>query len=96
MKDDSPKNSNFVETADYLKTDRPFFVSIGKDGLIAALQKLDGQLQNVSIDYVLLYAWLTIYLIVCRATDSLEEGRLLGFCVYRNAHHCLRRNLQTG
>lgn len=38
----------FVETTDYMDTERPFFVTIGKDGLIAALQKLDVQLRNVS------------------------------------------------
>lgn len=41
-------SGNFVKEADYLLGDRPFFVSIGKDGLIAALQKLDMQLRNVS------------------------------------------------
>ncbi|THU99362.1 hypothetical protein K435DRAFT_719810 [Dendrothele bispora CBS 962.96] len=37
------KASGFV-TADYQLEDRPFFVPIGKDGLVAALQKLDKQL----------------------------------------------------
>ena len=41
------RDKNFVETADYLATERPFFVAIGKDGLIAALQKLDAQLRQV-------------------------------------------------
>ena len=36
-----------MHTTDYLLTDRPFFVPIGKDGLIAALQKLDLELRNV-------------------------------------------------
>lgn len=36
-----------MHTSDYFLTDRPFFVSIGKDGLIAALQKLDLELRNV-------------------------------------------------
>ncbi|KAF7440815.1 hypothetical protein PC9H_001163 [Pleurotus ostreatus] len=38
------KLDEFITTADYMSTDRPFFVPIGKDGLIAALQKLDAQL----------------------------------------------------
>ncbi|CCM02166.1 uncharacterized protein FIBRA_04244 [Fibroporia radiculosa] len=38
--------SSFGRTADYTVVDRPFFISIGKDGLIAALQKLDTQLKN--------------------------------------------------
>lgn len=40
--------ANFTENANYLEKERPFFVTIGTDGLIAALQKLDRQLQNVS------------------------------------------------
>lgn len=36
-----------------LNVDRPFFVKIGKDGLIAALQKLDLQLRNVSQPFFL-------------------------------------------
>ena len=38
---------NFATAVDYMEEERPFFVKIGKDGLIAALQKLDGQLRNV-------------------------------------------------
>ena len=41
------KLDEFITTADYMSTDRPFFVPIGKDGLIAALQKLDAQLVKV-------------------------------------------------
>lgn len=41
------KLDEFITTADYMSTDRPFFVPIGKDGLIAALQKLDAQLIKV-------------------------------------------------
>jgi len=41
------KASQFV-TADYELEDRPFFIPIGKDGLVAALQKLDKQLVDVS------------------------------------------------
>lgn len=33
--------------SDYAMEDRPFFVPIGKDGVTAALQKLDEQLQQV-------------------------------------------------
>ena len=39
----------FLETAQYTDVERPFFVPIGKDGLISALQKLDTQLRNVSV-----------------------------------------------
>ena len=39
--------ANFVAAVDYMEEERPFFVKIGKDGLIAALQKLDRQLRNV-------------------------------------------------
>ena len=38
---------NFATAVDYMEEERPFFVKIGKDGLIAALQKLDRQLRNV-------------------------------------------------
>lgn len=38
----------FVIASDYMDESRPFFVKIGKTGVIGALQKLDGQLQNVS------------------------------------------------
>ena len=38
----------FLETNEYMDTERPFFVTVGKDGLISALQKLDVQLRNVS------------------------------------------------
>ena len=43
-----PSSKNLRDTADYLETERPFFVKIGKDGLISALQKLDRQLQQVN------------------------------------------------
>jgi hypothetical protein len=41
------KASTFV-TTDYTLEDRPFFVPIGQDGLVAALQKLDRELKEVS------------------------------------------------
>lgn len=41
-----PIAANFVTSADYMDTERAFFVRIGKDGLLGALQKLDRQLQN--------------------------------------------------
>ncbi|PSS37450.1 hypothetical protein PHLCEN_2v657 [Hermanssonia centrifuga] len=44
---DGPSGASF-QTAEYMNTERPFFVTIGKDGLIAALQKLDLELRNVS------------------------------------------------
>jgi hypothetical protein len=39
-----PITSKFDAQPQDLEATRPFFVSIGKDGVIAALQKLDGQL----------------------------------------------------
>jgi hypothetical protein len=36
-------------SADYSLEERPFFVPIGKDGILAALQKLDRQLKNVRL-----------------------------------------------
>ncbi|KAL6302729.1 band 7 domain-containing protein [Sparassis latifolia] len=47
------RNNNFVKTEDYMTEDRPFLVTIGKDGLIAALQKLDRQLRNSGRAHVL-------------------------------------------
>jgi hypothetical protein len=41
--------SDFIAADDYTLEDRPFFVTIGKDGLIGALQKLDKQLVDVSL-----------------------------------------------
>lgn len=38
---------DILSTGDYTVEDRPFFFPIGKAGLIAALQKLDGQLVEV-------------------------------------------------
>ncbi|KAL0071611.1 hypothetical protein AAF712_001468 [Marasmius tenuissimus] len=40
-----PDTSEFI-TSDYSLEDRPFFIPIGKDGVIAALQKLDKELQQ--------------------------------------------------
>jgi hypothetical protein len=39
--------SEFVSQPDYLAENRSFFVNISKDGMVAALQKLDTQLRNV-------------------------------------------------
>ena len=39
--------ANFAMGVDYMEEERPFFVKIGKYGLIAALQKLDKQLRAV-------------------------------------------------
>jgi hypothetical protein len=53
---DMKTTHDFGRTADFSMADRQFFVTIGHDGLIGALQKLDRELQNVSIsqtkDYV--------------------------------------------
>lgn len=38
------QESHFSTALDYMDEDRPFFVAIGKDGVISALQKLDNQL----------------------------------------------------
>ncbi|KAK1232031.1 hypothetical protein PQX77_004837 [Marasmius sp. AFHP31] len=40
-----PETSEFI-TSDYSLEDRPFFVPIGKDGVTAALQKLDNELKQ--------------------------------------------------
>lgn len=39
--------SEFVATMDYTIENRPFFVPIGKGGVIVALEELDRQLQQV-------------------------------------------------
>jgi hypothetical protein len=44
-------------TTDYTLQERPFFVPIGKGGILTALQKLDGQLLNVSGIDALRCAW---------------------------------------
>lgn len=41
------QENHFSTTLDYMDEDRPFFVAIGKDGVTAALQKLDAQLVKV-------------------------------------------------
>lgn len=46
-KDKVPIHS-FLADDDMAMGDRPFFIPIGKQGLIAALQQLDEQLNNVS------------------------------------------------
>ena len=43
----------FVATMDYTLEDRPFFIRIGKNGVIAALERLDQQLVQVSSCYSL-------------------------------------------
>ncbi|KAI0641361.1 band 7 domain-containing protein [Trametes meyenii] len=45
--------ANFSAMVDYMEVERPFFVKIGKDGLIAALQKLDRQLRNAGRVHIL-------------------------------------------
>lgn len=46
---EKPIPNDFVRAADYSMEDRQFFVIIGHDGLIGALQKLDAQLQQVRL-----------------------------------------------
>jgi hypothetical protein len=43
----STANIDDFISVDYALEERPFFVPIGKDGIVAALQKLDRQLKNV-------------------------------------------------
>ncbi|OCH86450.1 band 7 domain-containing protein [Obba rivulosa] len=50
---DAVEESTFLKPEDYTLADRPFFVNIGKDGLIAALQKLDVQLKNDGRTHIL-------------------------------------------
>ncbi|KAL6302736.1 band 7 domain-containing protein [Sparassis latifolia] len=45
--------SNFIKAEDFVAEDHPFFFRIGKDGLIAALQKLDTQLRNSGRQHIL-------------------------------------------
>lgn len=47
-KSDRKIGNDFVATVDYTVEERPFFVPIGKDGVIAALEKLDQQLLKVT------------------------------------------------
>ena len=42
------KLEDFITADDYTVEERPFFVRIGKAGLIAALQELDAQLVKVT------------------------------------------------
>ena len=46
-----PHESEFT-TVDYNIEERPFFIPIGKAGVIAALEKLDRQLLDVRIQYL--------------------------------------------
>ena len=39
----------FVKGAEYMDEDRLYVISIGKDGLLPALRKLDGQLKSVRL-----------------------------------------------
>jgi hypothetical protein len=43
------KVDEFVATTDYTLEERPFFIRIGKNGVTAALEKLDEQLVQVSL-----------------------------------------------
>jgi len=47
------KNIDEFLQADYLQTDRPFFINIGKDGLIAALKSLDNLLRESGRTHIL-------------------------------------------
>jgi hypothetical protein len=43
-----PRMAKFLHDSSNIEG-RPFFIPIGKDGIIAAVQKLDTQLRNVSL-----------------------------------------------
>jgi hypothetical protein len=45
---DKQTQGEFGRASDFSLADRQFFVTIGHDGLIGALQKLDKELKNVS------------------------------------------------
>ena len=45
---DRKTTAGFVDVVDYMQESRPFVVPIGRDGLIAALGKLDQRLKEVS------------------------------------------------
>ncbi|TCD69546.1 hypothetical protein EIP91_007170 [Steccherinum ochraceum] len=48
-----PASHKLMRTADYLLSDRSFFVPIGKEGLIAALEKLNGELKDAGYPSIL-------------------------------------------
>ena len=62
--------NNFVRTVDYTLEGRQFFVPVGNDGLIGALQTLDRELQNVSWGFHLEY-FISIKIVV----GSLEGAK---------------------
>ena len=41
----------FNIAVDYMDESRPYFIKIGKDGVIPALHKLDSEMRNVSLDH---------------------------------------------
>jgi hypothetical protein len=41
------RSAAFVIAAEYMDESRPYFIKIGKDGVIPALQKLDAEMRNV-------------------------------------------------
>ena len=43
------RSAPFVIAADYIDQSRPYFVKIGKDGVIPALHKLDVEMRNVGV-----------------------------------------------
>jgi hypothetical protein len=66
--------NDFVRATDYMTEERPFFVNIDKNGLIAALQKLDKQLQNVCHIVPSLSHTLTSPLVREGQQDSIQKG----------------------
>lgn len=53
-------STNAFTSVDYTIEERPFFIPIGKDGVIAALEKLDKQLQDVCPFYRLVLCVLCV------------------------------------
>lgn len=51
LKEESKKPEPFLIATDYMDESRPYFVKIGKDGVLAAIQNLDLELRNVSIHF---------------------------------------------
>lgn len=66
--------NDFVRTVDYTMEGRQFFVPVGHDGLIGALQKLDRELKDVSENFYLTYsASIERLLAVWKEQNPLQE-----------------------
>jgi len=69
--------NNFVDNVDYALKERAFFVPIGKDGVIAALEKLDTQLVQVS----LLFHNLSPQLTICSREETEFYRQRQEYCI---------------